>query len=177
MNNENAPKIMPYPADPFPAATGTFVLSEMEGLDTIGVRTVVFSWNKKEPRVTRALVHEWMGKHSRAGAVAPQEVGSHKNLLQEREADLILRKNEILFSWKNVPDKNALLRHILSCLKKYCIAVKNKDIAYMHGLFRAVRQLPGVIAHRLRLAAKNRTCTDKHILWLSQQTRGEVSRQ
>ena len=64
-NNERKP--IAYLVDPFPASIGTFVLSEMEGLEEKGIPTIVFSKERKEAAITHEIAKKWLSTAVIAG--------------------------------------------------------------------------------------------------------------
>lgn len=94
---------------------------------------------------------------------------------EKKEAEIILKKNHFLFVWKNVSDKSILLWHIISCIRKFYGAIREKDTVYLYSLFRAICQLPEIISYRLRTISVKHKCADKYIIQLSQQILNEES--
>jgi GT2 family glycosyltransferase len=73
-------------------------------------------------------------------------------------------RNQLIFIWKNITDRDLLTQHLLLLLPNlvYYVLLK-KDIIFLQGFFEAVKRLGEVLKHRAT-QIKQYTKTDKEVL-------------
>lgn len=75
----------------------------------------------------------------------------------------IASKNQLLFVWKNIQDRNLIFDHLLWMPLRFMIAFFKGDIAFVLGSFQALLQLPEVIRKRAQ-AKRNIKIGDSDVL-------------
>jgi GT2 family glycosyltransferase len=81
-----------------------------------------------------------------------------------------IRKNQFLFVWKTVTDLSMTLEHILNLPRIHARAMLNQAPTFeMRAFFRAVRQLPQALRHRID-NAPHYTLTDREVLARSRKS-------
>lgn len=66
--------------------------------------------------------------------------GSIKSNYDEQRIKTISYRNQFIFTWKNLSDKEFIAQHLQNIPRQIYIAIKNKDFAFVKGMLEAAKQ-------------------------------------
>lgn len=85
---------------------------------------------------------------SKSTVIHAHEEGAILKTQKPFHVRVVAYRNQILFVWLNITDKQFLLNHILWLPYYICITLMKRDVSFVFGLLRALRLLPKIIQLR-----------------------------
>jgi GT2 family glycosyltransferase len=114
----------------------------------------------------RALKHGWKVAFDPEVIVHHQHESTNKDVFGQRLMADVSWKNQYLFVWKNITDRNLLISHLLWLPYHLLISGQRSEGSSVRGFVRALHQLPQAIFHR-RAVSKLWTKTDHAVFALA----------
>jgi len=111
----------------------------------------------------RAMKRGWKILYDPACEVFHPSHGIISSTFKQRVADMVSRRNELVFFWKNVDDVAMWLSHIFFVLLKTITGFITFRCDFIKSLRGAIARMPGIIDSRKK-GKKFRCRTDKEIL-------------